>query len=123
MSMYYPEMKHKLIEAKSPDYHMIMQNDEYLSSCASVVKAIVKDTGFNMVGYIDIQAKKYFLISKLSSQGQVLEMPISTVFLEIYNHTVDADIPKYRIKKALKREDVDKFMIEISGFTHHYMMK
>ena len=121
MSMVYTEMKHKLVEAESQNYQIIIQNDDFLSSCASALTAIVNDTGFRMVGYVAFQAKRYFLISKLSRQGQMLEMPISTEFLEIYQKTDDADIPKHRIKKALKREDVDKFMIEISRFADHYM--
>lgn len=116
MSTFYAELKHKLVEAKSPDYQMIMQNDEFLSSCAAAAWSMVKDTGFNMVGFVDLPAKKYFLISKLSNSGKMLEMPISTDILDVFKKANDADIPKHRMKKALKREDCDKFMLEMERF-------
>ncbi|AFO48734.1 MULTISPECIES: hypothetical protein [Pseudomonas] len=118
MSMFYAEIKHKLIEAKSPDYLNIITNDEYLSSCASAALKMVKDTGFKMVGYADLNEKKYFIISKISHAGDMLEIPISTTVLEFYKNAHDADIPKHRMKKALKREDCSKFMIEMERFLH-----
>lgn len=116
MSMFYAQIKHKLVEAKSPEYTNMLEADEFLSSCASAAMSIVKDTGFKMVGFADLRAKRYFLISKLSRGGDVIEIPISTEMLDIYQQAVDADIPKQRMKKALKREDFNKFLLELSKF-------
>lgn len=123
MSMFYAQIKHKLVEANTPDYQMIMTNDDFLSSCAAAARSMVKDTGFKMVGFADLSAKKYFLISKIGRSGDVIEIPISTDFLDIIHKATGADIPKQRIKKALKREDLGKFSIEIAKFADSQMAK
>lgn len=121
MSMFYAQIKHKLIEAKSADYQMIMQNDEFLSSCSAAALSIVKDTGFKVMGFADLSAKKYFIISKLGRLGDLIEVPISTDFLDIYRRATDADIQKQRMKKALKREDLNKFTLELVKFADSQM--
>lgn len=116
MSNFYAQFKNKLVETKSPDFQMIMTNDEFLSSCALAAMAIVKDTGFDMVGFADLSAKKYFIISKISRTGKMIEIPISTVLLDLMHRTTGADIQKQRMKKALKREDFNKFSVEMAKF-------
>ncbi|CAH0135519.1 MULTISPECIES: hypothetical protein [Pseudomonas] len=116
MSDFYAQFKHKLVEAKSPDYQMIMTNDEFLSSCASAAMAMVKDSGFKLVGFADLAAKKYFIISKLGRDGDLIEIPISTVILDMWHKSYSADIQKQRMKKALKREDFQKFSLEMARF-------
>lgn len=116
MSNFYASFKHKLIEAKSPDFQMIMNNDEFLSSCASSANAMVHETGFNMVGFADLSAKKYFIISKLGRAGSLIEIPISTVILDMWHKSSGVDIQKQRMKKALKREDLQKFLLEMAKF-------
>lgn len=116
MSMFYAQIKHKLIEAKSADYQMIMQNDEFLSSCSTAALSIVKDTGFKVMGFADLSAKKYFIITKLGRFGDLIEIPISTDFLDIYRRATNADVQKQRMKKALKREDLNKFTLELVKF-------
>ncbi|MBK3462659.1 hypothetical protein [Pseudomonas haemolytica] len=123
MSNFYAQFKHKLVEAKSPDYQMIMTNDEFLSSCASAAMALVRDTGFRMMGFADLSAKKYFIISKVGRSGDMIEIPISTNVLDIYVKANDADIPKHRMKKALKREDLNKFALEMAKFADSQMAK
>jgi len=117
MSNFYAQFKHKLVEAKSPDYQMIMTNDEFLSSCGTAAMSMVRDTGFKVVGFADLSAKKYFIISKLGRSGDLIEIPISTTVLDIYFKATGVDIPKQRMKKALKREDLNKFLIEMAKFT------
>lgn len=121
MSDFYAQFKHKFVEAKSSDYHMIMTNDKFLSSCASAAMAMVKDTGFKMIGFADLEAKKYFIISKLSRDGDMVEIPISTEILDMFRQATGADIPKQRMKKALKREDWKKFTIEMARFADSQM--
>lgn len=123
MSNFYAQFKHKLVEAKSPDFQMIMTNDDFLSSCASAASIMVRNTGFNILGFIDLPAKRYFIISKLSRSGDLIEIPISTVILDIFRKADGADIQKHRLKKALKREDFHKFTIELAKFADAQMTK
>ncbi len=121
MSMFYAQIKHKLVEAKSPEYTSMLEADEFLSSCASTALSLVKETGFKMIGFADLSAKKYFLISKLGRSGDMLEIPISTEILDIFRQATGADIPKQRMKKALKREDLNKFSLELVKFADSQM--
>jgi hypothetical protein len=116
MSMFYAQIKHKLVEAKSPKYLAMLEADDFLSSCALAALALIKDTGFKIIGLADLRSKRYFLVSKLGRDGDLLEIPISAEFLEIYSQAHDADIPKHRMKKALKREDLNKFTLELVKF-------
>lgn len=122
MSDFYAQFKHKLVEAKSPDFQMIMTNDEFLSSCSTAATAMVRDTGFKMVGFADLEAKKYFIISKLGRTGDLIEIPISTVILDMWDKSYPADIQKQRMKKALKREDFRKFSLEMAKFADACMV-
>ncbi|KOP51986.1 hypothetical protein OX88_24595 [Pseudomonas coronafaciens pv. porri] len=116
MSNFHAQYKHKLIDVQSPKYSAIVEADEFLSSCASSALAMVKDTGFNLVGFADLRATRYFVISKLGREGDMLEIPITTQILDIYTHANEADIQKYRMKKALIREDTIKFTLELVKF-------
>lgn len=116
MSNFYAKIKHKLVETTSPDYQEILKGDEFLSVCASTAKAMVKDTGFKMIGFADLHIKRYFLLVKLGRCGDLLEIPVSTEFLDMYLHAKGADLQKQRMKKALKREDMMKFSIELKKF-------
>lgn len=116
MSNFYAQIKHKLVETTSPDYQEILKGDEFLSVCATTAKAMVKDTGFKMFGFADLHIKRYFLLVKLGRSGDLLEIPVSTEFLDMYRHAEGADLQKQRMKKALKREDMMKFSIELKKF-------
>lgn len=121
MSNFYAKIKHKLVETTSPDYQEILKGDEFLSVCASTAKAMVKDTGFKMIGFADLHIKRYFLLVKLGRCGDLLEIPVSTEFLDMYLHAEGADLSKQRMKKALKREDMVKFSIEFKKFADSQM--
>lgn len=121
MSKFYAQIRHKLVAATSPDYQAILKGDEFLSACASTAEAMVKDTGFKMFGFADLHIKRYFLLIKLGNCGDVLQIPISTEFLDMYLHAKGADLSKQRMKKALKREDMNKFSIEYKKFADSQM--
>lgn len=119
--MFYAQIKHKLIKTESTQYQELMEKDSVISRLAGVAKALVKDTGFKVIGFVDLDAKKYFLLGKTGKFGDLIECPISTAMLTIFKDAEGADIPIQRIKKALKREDLAKFTMEMSKFADSQM--
>lgn len=118
---FYAQIKHKLIKAESSQYQELIEKDAAIARLAGVAKALVKDTGFKVIGFVDLDAKKYFLLGKTGKFGDLIECPISTAMLTIFKDAEGADIPIQRIKKALKREDLAKFTMEMSKFADSQM--
>lgn len=119
--MFYAQIKHKLIKTESTQYQELMEKDSVISRLAGVAKFLINETGFKILGFVDLDAKKYFLLGKTSKFGDLIEIPISTDMLNFFKDAKGADIPIHRIKKALKREDLNKFTMEMSKFADSQM--
>ncbi|HIE1926026.1 TPA: hypothetical protein ACXKAZ_001847 [Pseudomonas aeruginosa] len=119
--MFYAQIKHKLIKTESTQYQELMEKDSVISRLAGVAKFLINETGFKILGFVDLDAKKYFLLGKTDKFGDLIEIPISTDMLNFFKDAKGADIPIHRIKKALKREDLNKFTMEMSKFADSQM--
>ncbi|HBO0923608.1 hypothetical protein IPC755_28655 [Pseudomonas aeruginosa] len=118
--MFLAQIKHKLIKAESVEFKELTDKDSNISLLASAAKFLVRDTGFKLVGFAPLDAKSYFFFHKFSQRYGDIEIPISTDMMGIFKDASD-DLQIHRIKKALKRDDLPKFQMELQKFADSQM--
>jgi hypothetical protein len=109
MNLFLAQIKHKLVSTQSDDFKTY---GEEIQDCFKIVKSFFFDTGFKVVGFADLEQKKYFFLTKYSRFGDLLEIPLSIQFVQALDKATD--IEKQRAKKALKRDDFMKFQVELT---------
>lgn len=105
------QVLHKLIKFESIDFKKL---DSETLSFIPLIKEVFQD--FEIVGYAETEKKNYFYIKKECSNGDFVDLPISTDFLKSLKSAEESQ--KKKIKKVLKRERFDLFKIEVSKLSN-----
>lgn len=115
MSVFYAQIKHKLIEFHSKEFKSVIQLDSSIKECADFIHNLVADSQFVFLGYVDLSVKIYFLIGSVGRGGEFKEFPMSTDTIKLLKECKD-ELLIHRLKKALCKGDLGKFIIEYSKF-------
>lgn len=115
MSVFYAEIRHKLITFKSPEFNQVVEVHDGIKGCADFICKMISDSDFKFLGYVDLSVKVYFLIGCVTPSGKFVEFPMSYDVLSFLCRC-DDDLKKLKLKRALDNNDIAKFSIEFSKF-------
>lgn len=115
MSVFYAEIRHKLITFKSAEFNQVVEVDNGIKCCADFVCKMICDSDFKFLGYVDLSIKVYFLIGCVTPTGKFVEFPMSYEVLNFLCHC-DDELKKLKLKRALDNNDIGLFGIEFSKF-------
>lgn len=115
MSVFYAEIRHKVVSFKSLEFNQVVEVDSGIKGCADFICKMISDSDFQFLGYVDLSVKKYFLIGCVSPTGKFVEFPMSYEVLTSLCKCND-DLKKLKLKRALQNNDIGLFSIEFSKF-------
>ncbi|WP_350613206.1 hypothetical protein [Pseudomonas sp. HY7a-MNA-CIBAN-0227] len=115
MSVFYAQLKHKIISFNSAEFNKVVEVNEEIKGCADFVNNMVADSGFKLLGYVELSIKVYFLIGSFGKSGKFVEFPMSIEVLSLLSKSND-NFRKLKLRKALCNNDIGKFGIEYSKF-------
>lgn len=115
MSVFYAQIKHKLIEYRSNEFNRVIKADNSINECSIFIESLVSNSQFIFLGYVDLSVKIYFLIGSVGRGGEFKEFPMSTDTIKLLKECKD-ELLIHRLKKALCKGDLGKFIIEYSKF-------
>ncbi|QUG90800.1 hypothetical protein GR140_19230 [Pseudomonas putida] len=113
MSVFYAQIRHKIITFTSPEYNHVVEANGEIKGCSDFICRMVSDSDFKFLGYVDLSVKVYFLIGCVSASGRFVEFPMSLDVLSFMRKS-NNELGKLKLKQALDKNDIALFGSEFS---------